>query len=209
MPSTPLRADARRNRARLLDAAREVFAEAGLDASLEEIARRAGVRVGTLYHHFGNRTALVDAAIAPRVEAWVERVEEALAHPDPWEGLVEHLTLLAEWQTADRGFTEVCVRTLPADSATERAKARGHACYAELIARAQAAGALRPDVSPADVGLLVWAAVRATEGVRALAPDAWRRHLGVLLDGLRADRATPLPGGALDPATVRAAMTFP
>ena len=209
MPPTALRADARRNRERLLVAAREVFAESGLDASLEEIARRAGVRVGTLYHHFGNRATLVDAVVAPQVEASVQLTERALAHPDPWEGLVEHLTTLAAWQAGDRGFTEVCVRTLPAGSATERAKARGHVLYQELISRAHDAGVLRADVGPADVGLLLWATVRATDGLRDLVPDAWRRHLGVLLDGLRAGSATPLPGTPLDPKEVQAAMTFP
>jgi AcrR family transcriptional regulator len=209
MPPTALRADARRNRERLLDAAREVFAESGLDASLEEIARRAGVRVGTLYHHFGNRAALVDAAIIDLVEESVSLAERALEEPDPWEGLVEHLTGLAEWQARHRGFAEVCVMALPADSATERAKARGHTAYTRLIARAHEAGALRADVSAADVGLLVWAAVRSTEGLREIAPEAWRRHLGVVLDGLRAGSATPLPGTPLDPDAVQAAMTFP
>ncbi|MGI5125689.1 TetR/AcrR family transcriptional regulator [Pseudonocardia sp. CA-107938] len=209
MPSSTLRADARRNRERLLSAAREVFAESGLDASLEEIARRAGVRVGTLYHHFGNRATLVDAAVAPQVEASVELTERALANPDPWQGLVDHLTTLAEWQASDRGFTEVCVRTLPADSATERAKARGHTRYLQLIARAHEAGVLRTDVGPADVGLLLWGVVRATEGLREVLPDAWRRHVCVLLDGLRAGSATPLPGAPLDPAMVATAMRFP
>lgn len=206
---TPRRADARRNRERLIDAAREVFAERGLDASLEEIARRAGVRVGTLYHHFGNRATLVDAAVAELVEESVRLAERALTRPDPWHGLVEHLTGIAAWQAADRGFTDVCVQTLPASSATERAKRRGHALCEQLVARAHAAGVLRADVGPADIGLLVWAAVRATEGVRHLAPDAWRRHLGVVLDGLRAGQATPMPGAPLDSEEVRTAMRFP
>jgi len=209
MASTALRADARRNRERLLEAAREVFAESGLDGSLEEIARRAGVRVGTLYHHFGNRTTLIDAAIAPQVEASIQLTERALAHPDPWQGFVEYATALAEWQAGDRGFTEVCVRALPPDSVTEQAKARGHVLYEALIARVHDAGVLRADVSPADVGLLLWATVRATEGLREVVPDAWRRHLGVLLDGLRAGSASPLDGPPLDPTMVHTAMTFP
>src|SRR3954451_8421347 len=150
MPPTALRADARRNRERLLDAARDVFAGAGLDRSLEEVARRAGVRVGPLYHHFGNRAALVDAAIIDLVEESVSLAERALEQPDAWDGLVEHLTGLAAWQAHPRGFAEVCVMALPADSATERAKARGHTAYTRLIARAHEAGVLRADVSAAD-----------------------------------------------------------
>ena len=204
----PLRRDARRNRERLIAAAREVFAELGLSASLEEIARRAEVSIGTLYHRFESRTGLIDAALADRVEASVRLAEDALADPDPWRGLIGHLTAIAEWQADDRGFTEVCVYALPADSTTEIAKARGHAATAKLIDRAHQAGALRADVGLADLSLLVWAVVRATEGLRPAQPEAWRRHLAILFDGLRAETAHPLSGTPLDAASVQAAMTF-
>lgn len=204
-----LRSDARRNRDRMIVAAREMFAERGLGAPLEEIARRAGVRVGTLYHRFGGRTGLIDAALADRVEAATRLAEAALARPDPWRGLVEHLTEIARWQAEDRGFTEVCVRTFPGDLAIERAKARGHELTQQLVDRAHRAGVLRDDVGLADIGLLVWAVVRATEGIHAVEPEAWRRHLGVVLDGLRPETAHRLPGTPLDPDRVRAAMAYP
>lgn len=204
-----MRRDAARNRDRLIDAAREVFAERGLGASLEEIARRAGVRVGTLYHRFGGRTGLIDAALAERVEASTRLAEAALACPDPWRGLVEHMTEIARWQAEDRGFTEVCVHSFPGDLAVERAKARGHELTQELVDRAHRAGVLRRDVGLADIGLLVWAVVRATEGIRDVQPEAWRRHLGVVLDGLRPDTAHRLPGTPPDPEQVRAAMVYP
>jgi AcrR family transcriptional regulator len=202
----PLRVDARRNREALIAAAREVFAEAGLDASLETIAERAGVSIGTLYNRFGGRLALIDAALAPSVEASVVLAEQALEHPDPWEGLVDHLTAIAEMQATDRGFTAICLHTLPADTATERTKARGHALTEALLERAQRSGHLRDDVTLADVGLLVWTTVHATEGIRSVAPDAWRRHLAILFDGLRKHAAHPLPGPPLDPDAVREAM---
>jgi AcrR family transcriptional regulator len=202
----PLRRDARRNREALVAAACEVFAERGLDASLEAIAERADVSIGTLYNRFGGRLGLVDAVFADRVAAAAELAERALGHPDAWEGLAGHLVAIAEMQAADRGFTEVCVHTLPPGSAIERAKARGHAATEALVARAHAAGALRGDVELADIGLLVWSAVRATEGLRHGAPDAWRRHLAIVLDGLRAGAAHPLPGAPLDPAELRDAM---
>ena len=207
-PARPLRADARRNRGLLVAAAREVFAARGLDAPLDEIARRAGVSIGTLYNRFPTRVELVDAALADRVLESVRLAERAIADPDPWRGLTTHLTAIAELQAADRGFTDICVYTLPAGSVTERAKHRGNELTIALVERAQRAGVLRPDVDLTDIGLLVWAAVRATEGVRALAPDAWRRHLALVLDGLRADAAHPLPGRPLDPETVRQAMSF-
>src|SRR5882757_1609905 len=84
----PLRRDAQRNRELLLAAAREVFAERGLEAPLEEIARRAGVSIGTLYNRFPSRVDLVDAALTEPVEASVRIAERALANPDPWQGLV-------------------------------------------------------------------------------------------------------------------------
>lgn len=201
----PLRADARRNRELLVAAAREVFAERGLEAPLDEVARRARVSIGTLYNRFPSRTELADAAMAGLARESVRLAERALANPDPWQGLVEHLTALAELQATDKGFTDICVHSLPPDSATERAKARGHELFGALIERARRAGVLRPDIAPTDLGLLTWAVVRATDGVRTVAPDAWRRHLAILLDGLRADAAHPLPGAPLDPEVVRRA----
>jgi AcrR family transcriptional regulator len=202
------RRDARRNRELLVATAREVLSEGGLEASLEEVARRAELSIGTLYNHFPSRTDLIDAALAERIRESVANVERALEQPDPWTGLVDHLTTIAEWSAEDRGFAEACVHTLPADSEMERAKARGHALTERLVARAQEAGALRADIGLPDLGLLISAVVDATEGIRATAPDMWRRHLAVLFDGLRADAAHPLPGPAPDPDEVAAAMTF-
>lgn len=203
-----LRSDAARNRELLLTAAREVFAEQGLDASLEEIARRAGVSIGTLYHRFGSRLQLIDTAFADRVAESVEAAERALDDPDPWHGLVEHLDTICRWQANDRGYTEICVRALPDGSETEKLKARGHELFAQLVERAQQAGALRADVTLTDIGLLTWAVVRATDGIRDTEPEAWRRHLAILLDGLRPAAAHELPAAALDAEAVRQAMTI-
>ncbi|MGH3503132.1 MAG: hypothetical protein ACRDQA_19890, partial [Nocardioidaceae bacterium] len=108
----------------------------------------------------------------------------------------------------DRGFTEVCVHAFPDHLAIEKAKARGHELTEQLVDRAHRAGVLRPDVGLTDLGLLVWAVVRATDGVRAADPDAWRRHLAILLDGLRPEAAHQLPGSPLDPNQVRLAMAY-
>lgn len=203
-----MRSDARRNTEQLLTSAREVFAAKGLQAPLEEIARRADVSVGTLYNRFGSRATLVDAVMVEPVEATVRSVEQALAVADPWQGLVDHFVVLADWMATDRGLADVCVYTLPPGSKTEQAKSRGAELTAALVERAQLAGVLRPDVTVADLGLLIWAVLRATEGIRDAAPDAWRRHLALLFDGLHADAAHQLPAGPLDPEMVRQAMTF-
>ena len=204
-----LRRDAQRNRDRLIAAAREVFADHGLHASLEEIAKRAGVRVGTLYHRFGSRAHLIDAVYRDRVDASVQLAEQALACSDSWQGLVEHLTAIAQWQAEDRGFTEVCVYTFPDDLAIAKAKARGHELTEQLVHQAHRAGVLRRDVGLADIGLLTWAIVQATSNIRTLDPDAWRRHLSMFFDALRPEAAHQLPGAPLDPAHVQLAMRFP
>jgi AcrR family transcriptional regulator len=208
MVSAHLRADARRNRESLVTAARAVFAERGLSAPLDEVARRADVSIGTLYNRFGTRADLADAAYAELVVSMTRSAERSAQTTDPWQGLVEHLTLVAEIQARDRGFEDVCMYSFPAGSSVEQAKIRAHAAFLALVERAQGSGDLRADISVADVGLLLWSVVRATEGIRSSAPDAWRRHLALLLDGLRAQAAHPIPGEPLDQDLVRRAMTF-
>ena len=204
----PRRRDARDNRDKVVVAARSRFATDGLDASLNAIARDAGVSIGTLYNHFPTREELIGEALLEQVRESVRSAEAALRAADPWTGLVEHLTTLGSWQARDRGFTDICVRSLPPDSPIEIAKHQGHSLFHQLVARVRDSGALRADVEVADIGLLLWSAVRATEGVREQAPDAWRRHLGILLDGLRSEAAHPLPGPPLDQEILRTAMRF-
>jgi AcrR family transcriptional regulator len=202
----PLRRDARLNRERLVAAATEVFGERGVHAPLEEIARRAGVSIGTLYNRFPHRADLVDAVFVDIVRSSVTEAERHLADPDPWRALTGQLTTMAEQQAANRGYTDVCAYALPKGSATERLKARGREVMLELVDRAQQAGVVRPDVTVEDLSLVVWSAVRATEPVRDSAPEAWRRHLTLLLDGLRPDGATPFDVPPLAPGMVSAAM---
>jgi AcrR family transcriptional regulator len=205
-PRAP-RADAARNRERLLEAARAVFSEHGLSAPLEGVARRAGVSVGTLYHHFGDRSRLIDAALLPLVERAVTHARDALdREPDAWAGLTSHLTAIAEWQAHYRGFTDICLLALPEEFPIELAKREGHRVTEQLVRRAQDAGQLRDDVTLADIGLLIWGCVRATDQVRAARPSAWRRHLAIVLDGLRAPAATALTEPPLEAADVTEAM---
>ena len=174
--SRPLRADARRNREALVTAAREVFGAKGIDAPLDEVARRAEVAIGTLYNRFPTRADLVEAAFLPTLEEAREVTEEALACEDPWAGFVLFVERSVRMQVADRGFTEICARTFDRDSGLEKAKRANGSRLDRIIARAQAAGALREDFRGADLAV-VFAAATAT-------PD-WRRNLGFVLDGLR------------------------
>jgi AcrR family transcriptional regulator len=188
----PLRRDAQRNRERLIAAAREIFAARGLDVPLEEVARAAGVSIGTLYNRFPSRAELVDAVFADR-EATVARLAEAsLEMEPPWDGFVHFVEQICRLLAADRGYNDLSARRLP-----HAPPPRGHTLMTELIARAQASGELRADFTLADMAFVTWSITRTIEATAAVRPDAWRRHLAFLLDGLRAAAAHPLPAPPL------------
>lgn len=193
MTDRPLRADARRNRDRLVEAARAVYAERGLDAPLDEIARRAGVSIGTLYNRFPTREALVDAALADRIAATARFAERALAYEDPWAGLTYFLERICEMQSADRGYRDLAGGAVPGSAEARRALGDGYRQMARIVARAQEAGVLRADVTLADLAFVCWGHAGTVAATAHVAPDAWRRHLGLVLDGLRAEGAHPLP----------------
>jgi AcrR family transcriptional regulator len=178
-----LRADAQRNRVALLAAAREVFGEQGLDASLDEIARRAGVGNATLYRRFPTRRDLIAEVFAGQMTGYVELADKALADPDPWLGFVGYLRSLFEIQATDRGLSELLVTTsFDDDERLAGLKATAQRGAAEVVRRTQEAGRLRADFSRLDLSLLM----RANAGVlRSSAdPGAWRRHFDLVVDGL-------------------------
>lgn len=177
----PLRADAARNRDKLLVAAAEVLGERGLDAPLEEVARRAGVSIGTLYNHFPHRDDLI-GAIYPALLAELDAVADtAMADPDPWHGFVTYMEGLFAMQAKDRGLNEAVARNAPGTVDPAIECSRGFGQIGAILERAKAAGALRADFQEADLVALVWAMSRVIEQ----APEAWQRCLGFFLDGLR------------------------
>ena len=188
-----LRADAVRNRERIVQVAREVFAEVGLDAPLEEIARRAGVGIATLYRRFPTRDELVAASLAPRMAEYAAAIDVALLVPDPWVGLTEFVERVCGMQAADRSLTDVLAMTFPTARALEEQRAEAYHGFVELIRRAQDQGALRADFVPEDLVLLLMANAGVVRATRDAAPDAWRRFVGLMLEGFRADGARPLP----------------
>jgi AcrR family transcriptional regulator len=206
-PTRPLRRDAQRNRDAILATARQLFAEQGLEAPLEEVARRAGVGIGTLYRRFPTRVDLLDAVLAETVQAHVQAAEQALAIDDPWDGFAFYLEETGRLQAADRGLNDVMGMRFPRAPALEAAKTRLYDLVVELVGRAQDSGQLRADVTAEDLVFVTWANTRIQEATRAAgAPDAWRRHLALLLDGLRAERSRPLPVPPLSPRQVYRAM---
>ena len=188
-----LRADARLNRERVIQAAREVFAEQGLDASTNEIARRAGVGVATLFRRFPTRDDLVAATFADKMRAYVDAIDDALADPDPWHGFCAYIERVCRMQADDRGFADVLTLTFPTAKAFERERTQTMAGLTELLGRAQAAGRLRTDFVHQDVPLILMANAGVVAATRDTAPDAWRRVVGYLIQSFAADAAHPLP----------------
>ncbi|MGX6603954.1 TetR/AcrR family transcriptional regulator [Micromonosporaceae bacterium Da 78-11] len=183
--ATRLRADAERNRTALVAAAREVFGEHGLDASLDEIARRARVGNATLYRRFPHRRDLIAEVFAGQMDGYVQLAALARHEPDPWVAFAGYLTQIFEMQATDRGLSELLVTTSFDDD--ERLAALRLAAQqgaTEVIERAQRAGVLRADFTRQDVSLLMRANAAVVK--HATRPDAWRRQLTLLLDGLAA-----------------------
>jgi AcrR family transcriptional regulator len=183
-----MRRDAERNRELLIGAARQLFAERGLDVPLDEVARTAGVSIGTLYNRFPSRAELVAAVFADREETVVRLAESALAMQQPWDGFVHFVEQICRLLAADRGYNDLSARQVP-----HAAPPRGHELMTRLLTRAQDSGDLRADFTLPDMAFVTWSITRTIEATGAAHPDAWRRHLAFLLDGLRAAAAHPLP----------------
>lgn len=204
----PLRRDAERNRQRILQAAREVFATRGLSASLDDIARHAEVGVGTVYRRFPDKQLLIDALFEDRIAEVVGAFERGLAHPDPWEGLVTTLETLLEWQAQDMGLGDLLLVGGAACSGIEEVRRRIAPLGEQLLARAQADGSVRPDAVASDLPLLQMTLGSLVDATRDVEPELWRRFLALVLDGLRTTREgpTPLPVAGLDSERVPQAM---
>jgi AcrR family transcriptional regulator len=192
MPKPPLRADAERNRRQLIEAARLVFAERGLEATFDEIARRAGVGNATLYRRFPSRRDLVTAVFVDALHEVIADSDRALADPDPWSGFVGHLTFLCASQAGDRGLANLLTIELPDTAEIETLRGEAFVNLNRLIDNAKAGGDLRADFSHLDVVLVLMATAGLIERTAHGAPQAWRRHLTYLVDGLRAPGHTPL-----------------
>src|SRR4051812_32441107 len=189
----PLRRDARERRDKLLAAAQREFAARGVDASLERIARDAGVAIGTLYRHFPTRLDLLIAAFEPRLKEFLKGADEALAMDDPWQGFVYYLEHLFRVQAGDRGFNDFLSRRFPGNAETERIHDQMCGQIADVLTRAQDAGEARPDITQADIVNLIWFNGRIIDATSTTAPNAWRRQLYLMLDAYRAERAHSLP----------------
>jgi AcrR family transcriptional regulator len=183
----PLRADARRNREKVLAAARVAFAEAGREAQMDDVARRAEVGVGTVYRHFPTKEALLEALSEDTFARIADRAREKLERPDAWDAFVELMWDAGDSLAGDRALTEVMAARAPGAPCPGQLELSSIA--GELMQRAKDAGAMRPDVVVEDIPMLMCGVGSATTRPHPC-QDAWRRHLAILIDGLRASAAT-------------------
>jgi AcrR family transcriptional regulator len=186
----PLRRDAERNRQRIMAAARELFAQRGLEVTMDDIAHHAGVGVGTVYRRFPDRELLIDALFEDTLARMVTLAEEGL-QKDPWEGFVYFLTGALEMQTANRGLKGLLFSTAHGRERVADARARIDPVASQLVARAKASGDLRPDITDTDMPLLSLSLGTTDDFAGHIEPGIWRRYLGILLDGLRTRRDAP------------------
>ncbi|MGH2852132.1 MAG: TetR family transcriptional regulator [Solirubrobacteraceae bacterium] len=201
------RADAQRNRVMLLEAAARAFAEHGLDASAEAVAREAGVAKGTLFRHFPTKGDLIVAVFVDRLTALRTLIDEVTETRLPGlAALAEVMWAGAELIAADRSFFEAASLRLAANEDLAREKQALEDSLDALVVRAQRSGEVRADVSGADVAMLMMAATNTCAPVHDLFPQLWRRYLALMIDGLRSGATTRLPVRAARGTQVREAL---
>jgi AcrR family transcriptional regulator len=176
----PLRSDAARNRERLLETAAELFADQGLQASVDDVARRAGVGMGTLYRHFPTKEALISELLQELLRGVLEDADRAVCQPDG-KGLEAFLYAIGERQSSNVG----CLSRLWTDPQHARTVPAVRAAMETLLADAQRHTRVRADLTLSDVFAIVWSLRGVIEMTSRVAPNAWRRHLDIILVGLR------------------------
>ncbi len=190
-----LRRDAELNRHEILEAARRLIAERGLGVSYVQIAREAGVGVGTVYRRFPNRDNLLHELYNDRVDAVVAIAEEALAVEDPWLGLCQFMERDFELQMTDRGLREFQLGRADSISLRRLAGFRITPLVTALVERARSAGQLRPEIGNGDIALIISMVGALMDASIDVAPDLWRRYLAMVLDGIQlGNRRNDLPG---------------
>lgn len=191
----PLRRDAQRNRERILAAAKELFAERGVDATLDDVAARAGVGVGTVYRRYANKDALLDDLFEEGIDEFATLAQASLSSPDAWEALIRFLERLEEGFAANRAFAQLVMRSDRGKERSARARKQLLAPIAALVERAKAEGRLRADFETADIAMIHTMLSAVAHETHSLTPDLWRRYFVIIVDGLanKRSKATKLP----------------
>jgi AcrR family transcriptional regulator len=197
--TAPLRADAERNRQRLLAAAKDLFATRGLDVTLDDVARHAGVGTGTAYRRFPNKDALIDALMVDSIGEVAAIARECLEEPDPWGALTSYFERALALQAADRGLKEVLFSSGRGRERSVEARRQIAPVVTQMVKRAVEAGAVRSDFSTSDVPVINFMINTLIDFGSDIEPDLYKRYLAIVLDGLRPrDDLEPLPVDALN-----------
>ncbi|WP_066583087.1 TetR/AcrR family transcriptional regulator [Cellulomonas timonensis] len=195
-PRPGLRADAERNRQAIVCAAASSFAEQGSDVPMEEVARRAGVGVATLYRRFPSRDELIEAVLAAKMREFADRAEAAAerALVDPWGGLSAHVRQVMEMQAGDPALADALIGPVAGSTLFAAEHRRAIDATVVLVDRAKAAGVVRPDLDHSDLFLLAVANAGLVHLARTAAPEGSRRLGALFLDAIRPlEGREPLP----------------
>jgi AcrR family transcriptional regulator len=195
----PLRRDAELNRQRILKAAAEVFTERGFAATLDDVARHAGVGVGTVYRRFPDKAALADALFDERIDGLIALAEQAAGEPDAWASLVAFLERSAEMLAGDLGLRQLLMFAAHSHDRALYARSRMRPAITALVERAQAAGQVRPDIRATDIPVIELMISAVADYTKPVQPAIWRRYLALMLDALSPAGARPLPEPPLTP----------
>lgn len=207
--SRPLRKDAAANRERLLAAASELFAQRGLEVTLNDIAHHAGVGVATAYRRFTNKEEVIDALFEQRMTQVEDIARDAARDADAWNGLLSFIETALELQHGDRGLNDIMNNPLLGDERVNQVRDRIAPLITELVENAKAQGVVRPDLDQTDLIFIQLGLSEIMNRTKTIAPNLYRRYLTIFLDGIRTDRATftPLPTRALTAFETHEAMT--
>jgi len=204
----PLRRDAERNRKRVLEAARDLFAARGLEPNLNDIAHHAGVGVGTVYRRFATKDELLEELFVDGLDELAALAQAGLRHDDPWDGFVWFVEQMCEITATDRGLREMAFSKTHGGERVVAAQERLSPVLTKLVERAQNDGGLRPGISFTDMPLISLLAGMVSEYAGHVDVDLWRRYVQILLDGMRhRDGQGPLSVDALDEEELDTAMT--
>ncbi|MFI6169013.1 TetR/AcrR family transcriptional regulator [Nocardia sp. NPDC051052] len=190
-PPRRLRADAARNQQRIIAAARELFADHGLEITLDDVAERAGVGVGTVYRRFANKKELITEVFEQSISEFAEAADAAFRHADPWFGLVEFFEYACRHMAKNRGFSEVMLELEDDVDRFVVVRDRIKPTVTGIVDRAREAGVLAPGIEPSDFFALIHMVDGIAEFARSVNPDVWQRYMAIVLNGVRAEGTPP------------------
>ncbi|MGS2805936.1 TetR/AcrR family transcriptional regulator [Nocardia sp. MW-W600-9] len=192
-PPRRLRADAARNQARIVAAARELFADHGLEITLDDVAERAGVGVGTVYRRFANKKELISEVFDQHMVDFADAADAAMKNPDPWLGLVEFFEDACRHLATNRGFGEVMLELEEDPARFAELRDRIRPSVTAIIERARDAGAVHPDVTTTDFFALIHMVNAFAEFAGPVNSEVWQRYMAITLNGVRTDAVPRRP----------------